>query len=71
MLDIRPDGSLKDTNELRRTDALAIKPVLDSKGNFDIEKILRQHAKVFNGTGIIFDVKNNEDFLFILHEARC
>ena len=63
MFDIRPDGSLKETNKLRRTDALAIKSVVDSKVNSDIEKILKQHDKVFNGIVKIFDVKNNEDFL--------
>ena len=63
MLDIRPDGSLKETNELRRTDALAIKFVLDSKVNSDVERILKQHDKVFQGIGKIFDVRNNEDFL--------
>ena len=63
LLDIRPDGSLKETNELRRTDALAIKSVVDSKVNSEVEKILKQHDKVFNGIGKIFDVTNNEDFL--------
>ena len=63
MLDIRPDGSLKETNELRRTDALAIKSVLDSKVKSDVEKILKQHDKVFQGIGKIFDVRNNEGFL--------
>ena len=63
MLDIRPDGSLKETNEFRRTDALAIEFVLDSKVNSEIEKILKQYDKVFNGIGKIFDVKSNEDFL--------
>ena len=48
MLDMRPNGSLKDclTNELRRTDALAIKSVLEIKVNSKIEKILKQHGKV-------------------------
>ena len=63
MLDIRPDGSLKERNELRRTDALAIKFVLGSKVNSEIEKTLKQHVKVFNGIGKIFDAKNDEDFL--------
>ena len=63
MLDIRPDGSLKETNELRRTDTLAIKSVLDSKVKSDVEKILKQHDKVFQGVGKIFNVRNNEDFL--------
>ena len=63
MLDIRPDGSLKETNELRRTDALAIKSVLDSKVNSEVERILKQHDKVFQGIGNIFDVRKDEDFL--------
>ena len=42
---------------------MAIKSVLDSKLNSEIEKILNQHDKVFNGIVKIFDVKNNEDFL--------
>ena len=63
MLDIRPDGSLKETNELRRTDTLAIKSVFDSKVKSDVEKILKQHDKVFKGVGKVFNVRNNEDFL--------
>ena len=54
MLEIRPVGSLKDTNELRRTDALAIKS--------DIGKILKHNDKVFLEIGKIFDVKTNEVF---------
>ena len=48
---------------MRRTDALAIKSVLDSKVDSDVERILKQHDKVFQGIGKIFDVRNNEDFL--------
>ena len=62
MLEIRPVGSLKETNELRRTDALAIKSNLESNVNSDIGKILKHHDKVFLGIGKIFDVKTNEVF---------
>ena len=68
MLYIRPDESPKETNELRKINALAIKSTLNSKVNSDVEKILKQNDQVFQGTGKIFDVRNNEDFL---HESRC
>ena len=63
MLEIRPDGSLKETNELRRTDSKVIKNVLDKKAMSDIETILQRHDEVFKGFGEIFDKKNNEEFL--------
>ena len=40
MLEIRPDGSLKESNELRRTDSKAVKSVLDHDAKSDIEAIL-------------------------------
>ena len=61
-LEIRPDGSLKGSNELRRTDSKAVKSTLNSRAKSDIETILQQHVEVFNGIGKIFDTKNNEDF---------
>ena len=61
-LEIRPDGSLKGSNELRRTDSKAVKSTLNSKAKSDIETILQQHEEVFNGIEKIFDTKNNEDF---------
>ena len=59
MLEIRPDGSLKESNELRRTD----KSILDNKVKSDIETLLQQHEEVFKGIRKIFDKKNKEDFL--------
>ena len=63
MLEIRPDGSLKASNELRRTDNKAVKSILNSKAKFDIETILKQHEEVFKCIGKMFDTKNNEVFL--------
>ena len=63
MLEIRPDGSLKESNELRRTDSKAVKSVLNNKAKTDIDAILKRHEDVFKGIGKIFDTKNNEDFL--------
>ena len=63
MLEIRPDGSLKEANELRRVDSKAVKSILDKKERSDLEKILEQYKEVFNGIGKIFDKKNNEEFL--------
>lgn len=63
MLEIRPDGSLRETNELRRTECKVVKFVLDSRAKSDIEKILKQHDEVFQGIGKIFDKKKNEEFL--------
>ena len=55
MLNIRPDVSLKESNELKRTENKAIKSELDSKAKSDIEKILEQHTEVFQGIGKIFE----------------
>ena len=63
MLEIRPDGSLRETNELRRTDCKVVKSVLDSRAKSDIEKILKQHDEILQGSGKIFDKKKNEEFL--------
>ena len=63
MLEIRPDGSLKGSNELRRTDSKAVKSVSNSKAKSDIETILKQYEEMFNGIGKIFNTKNNKDFL--------
>ena len=71
MLDIRPDGSLKGSNELRRTDTKAVKSKLDNKAKSDIEIILQQHEKVLKGMGTIFDKKNKQDFFGqVFHETR-
>ena len=63
MLEIRPDGSLKESNELRRTDSKTVKSILDNKAKSGIETILQQHEEVFKGIGKIFDKKNKDDFL--------
>ena len=63
MLEIRPDGSLKESNELRRTDSKAVQSVLNNKAKSDIDAILKRHEDVFKGIGKMFDTKNNEDFL--------
>ena len=63
MLEIRPDGSLKGSNELRRTDNKAVKSIFNSKAKSDIETILQQHEEVFKCIGKIFDTKNNDVFL--------
>ena len=63
MLEIRPDWSLKGSNELRRTDNKAVKSILNSKATSDIETILQQHEEVFWCIGKVFDTKNNEVFL--------
>ena len=63
MLETRADGSLKETNELRRTYCKVVKSVLDSRARSDIEKILKHHDEVFQGIGKIYDKKNNEEFL--------
>ena len=62
MFEITPDGNLKESNELRRTDSKAVKSILDNKVKSDIETILQQHEEVFKGIGKIFDTKNNKDF---------
>ena len=41
ILEIRPDGSLKESNELRQTDSKAVKSVLDNDAKSDIEAILQ------------------------------
>ena len=63
MLEIRPDGSLKEANELRIRYSNNVKSVLDDKAKSDLEKILQQYDDVFKGIGKIFDKKNNEEFL--------
>ena len=51
MLEIRPDGSLKESNELRRTDSKAVRSVLSNKAKSDIDAILQRHEDVFKGIG--------------------
>ena len=63
ILEIRPDESLKESNELRRTDSKAVKSILDNKAKSGIETILQQQEEVFKGIGIIFDKKNKDFFL--------
>lgn len=63
MMEIRPDGSLKEANELRRRDSEAIKSVKDNKAKSEIDKILSKYDELFQGIGKIFDKKNNEEFL--------
>ena len=63
MLEIRTDGSLKEPNELQRSDNNAVKSVLEDKAKSELDKILKQHDEVFQGTGKISDKRNNEEFL--------
>ena len=63
MLEIRPEGSLKGSNELQRTDNKAVKCILNSEVKSDIETILQQHEEVIKCIGKVFDTKNNEEFL--------
>ena len=62
ILEIRPDESLKESNELRGTDTNPVKSILDNKAKSGIETILQQHEEVFKGIRKIFDKKNKEDF---------
>ena len=63
MLDIRPDGSLKEQNELRLKDIQEVRSILNKQELSDLEQIIKQHDSVFQGIGKIFDKKNNEEFL--------
>ena len=63
MLEIRPDGSLKDQNELRIRYENNVKSVLDARERSDLETILQRHDDVFKGKGKIYDKKNGEEFL--------
>ena len=63
MLDIRPDGSLKEQNELRLKDSQEVRSILNKQEFSDLEQIIKQHDSVFQGIGKIFDKKNNEEFL--------
>ena len=63
MLDIRPDGSLKEQNELRLKDSQEVLSILNKQELSDLEQIIKQHDSVFHGIGKIFDKKNNEEFL--------
>ena len=63
MLEIRPDGSLKDQNELRIRYENSVKSVLDARERSDLETILQRHDDVFKGIGKIYDKKKDEEFL--------
>lgn len=63
MLEIRPDGSLKDENELGIGKCFAVKAIQGKHIAPNIEKILKPLDEVFQGIGKIFDKKKNEDFL--------
>ena len=63
MLDIRPDGSLKEQNELRATGSHEIRTILNKQEMSELECIIKKHDNVFHGIGKIFDKKNNEEFL--------
>lgn len=49
-MEIRPDRSLKETNELRRRDSKAVKLIQDNKANVSKEEILNRYNEVFQGT---------------------
>ena len=72
MLEIRPDGTLKDQNELRIRYENKVKSILDASGRSDLETILQRHDDVFKGIGKIYDKKNGEEFLvkFSFYEIR-
>ena len=63
MLEIRPDGSLKDQNELRIRYENNVKSVLDARERSDLETILQRHDDVFKGIGKNYDKKKDEEFL--------
>ena len=63
MLDIRPDGSLKEQNELRAKGSHEIRTILNKQEMSSLECIIKKHDNVFQGIGKIFDKKNNEEFL--------
>ena len=63
MLAIRPDGSLKEQNELRIRHKNNVKSILDDKARSNLEKILQRHEEVFKGIEKIHDKKNNDEFL--------
>ena len=62
MLEIRPDGSLKGSNELWRTYSKAVKSILNSKAKSDIETMLQQHEEVFKGIGKFLTRKTTRIF---------
>ena len=63
MLKIRPDGTLKEPNELRIQYNKNIRSVLGQQEKSIIENLLKQHDEVFQGIGKIFDKKKNEELL--------
>ena len=63
MLEIRPDWTLKDQNELRIRYENNVQSILDATGRSDVEMILQRHDEVFKGIGNIYDKKNGEEFL--------
>lgn len=58
MLQIKPDGSLAEPNELR------IRKVEDKKkhGDPEIRRILQKYDNVFQGIGLIYDSRNDREF---------
>ena len=63
MLDIRPDGPLKEQNELRLKDSQEVQFFLNKQELSDLEQIIKQHDSVFQGIGKIFDNKIMKNFL--------
>ena len=51
MLEIRPDGSLKEQNEPRIRHKNNVKSILDDKARSNLEKILQWHEAVFKRLG--------------------
>ena len=54
---------LERPNALRIQYRPSIKSVLDGQAKSNLESLLKQHDKVFQGIGKIYDRKNNEEFL--------
>lgn len=65
MLEIRPDGSLKDENHLKSV----IKQVkkLSSKMPQSVRDILKANAEIFDGIGKIYDKKNKKEMYAHFH----
>ena len=69
MLEIRPDGSLKEVNELRRTDSKAVKSILDNKERSDrgTDKLRILRIKIVKIYSIFFKTLGmNTQILFSL-----
>ena len=63
MLEIRPDGTLKEPNKLRIQYKKSVRSILDQQEKLKLDTILAQHEEIFQGIGKIYDKKKNEEFL--------